>query len=71
MIYRLTGDPEYKIDITGGDLSVCRKMTEEYSRKDKVNYSFQIQCFDEKGHLIGAGGQNDDTKWPPGCVVAK
>jgi hypothetical protein len=70
-IYRLSTDKEYNIDITGGDISVCRKMTEEQSRKDSVNYSFQIQCFDEKGHLVGAGGQNDDGKWPAGCMISK
>ncbi|PYI92581.1 MAG: hypothetical protein DME97_09715 [Verrucomicrobia bacterium] len=69
-IYRLSTDPPKPlIDITGSDISVARKMTEVEAGQDNINYSFQIQCYDETGRLVGAGGQNDDSKWPAGCVI--
>jgi len=60
-IYRLPSDPEYKIDVTGSDISTCHKTTEEYSQRDKINYSFKILVYDQQGHLLGAGDQNDDS----------
>src|SRR5205807_974872 len=52
--YRRTpSDPEKVIDITGGSLTVARKMAEVEFTKTGINYSFQIQCFFYSYHLVG------------------
>ena len=70
-LYRTPSDPREVFDITGGSISVARKMAEVEFTKTGINYSFQIQCYDQADHLVGVSGQNDDSKWPDGCVIPK
>jgi hypothetical protein len=70
-IFRQPTDPEYKIDVTGSHISLCRQLTENKFREsgNKINYGFKLQRYDKNGKLVAQGALMDDRFWPPATML--